>query len=187
MSHLLLHSELTDFFIETFGEEVWDDSPQDTASRWLKAMKEFAGKETIDFEMTSFPATADQMIVVANIEFESLCAHHLFPFYGVAHVGYVPNRRMVGLSKIPRLVKHHAHRPNTQENMTKNIASQLKDELSAHGVAVIVEGHHTCMMTRGIRARNALMRTSEMKGIFLTAPTARQEFLELIKNGGTSL
>jgi len=183
----ILHRELTNFFVETFGEDVWDDSPEITASRWLKAMEEFSTKKELDFNMTVFPSDSDQMIVVPNIEFESLCAHHLFPFYGVAHVGYIPNRKMIGLSKIPRLVRYYAHRPNTQEEMTKNIATHLKDALQAHGVAVLVEGHHTCMMTRGVKARNAVMRTSEMKGIFLTAGPARQEFLTLIQNGGTTL
>lgn len=175
------------FFVETFGDDVWDDSPYATVRRWMNAMREFTTKPGIDFNFTTFASDADQMIVVPNIEFESLCAHHLFPFYGVVHVGYIPNRLMVGLSKIPRLVRHYAHRPNTQEAFTANIASYLKNRLEAHGVAVLVEGHHTCMTTRGVKARNAIMRTSEMKGVFLTAPAARQEFLALIRNGGTTL
>ena len=183
----LLSNHLSNFLARTFGDDVWDDSVHHTAERWMKAMEEFATKRELDFKLTTFEADHDQMIVVPNIEFESLCAHHLFPFYGVAHVGYIPNARMIGLSKIPRLVRFYAHRPNTQENMTKNIASHLKRELEAHGVAVVVEGHHTCMTTRGVRARNAVMRTSEMKGVFLTASAARSEFLQLIKNGGTIL
>jgi GTP cyclohydrolase I len=180
----IIQAELTDFLVDTFGEDVWDDSPEDTARRWLKAMGEFATKDEIDFNMTVFDADVNQMIVVPNIQFESLCAHHLFPFYGMAHVAYIPSTLMVGLSKIPRLVEHYAHRPNTQEQMTRNIASHLKSAVKAMGVAVIIEGVHTCMTTRGVKARNSIMRTSEMRGVFLTAPPARAEFLELIRNGG---
>lgn len=182
-----LRNELADFFIRTFGGDVWDDTADHTADRWIRAMQEFATIPTVQFKMTTFSSDTDQMIIVPNIEFESLCAHHLFPFYGVAHVGYIPNKLMIGLSKIPRLVQHYAHRPNTQEAMTQNIAKHLKDVLEAHGVAVVVEGHHTCMTTRGVKARNAVMRTSEMKGVFLTAQAARAEFLALIRNGGSTL
>jgi len=163
-----------------FGQDIWDDSALDTAHRILRAWSEFSPAEEIPFSFTTFPATANQMIVVKNIEFSSLCAHHLFPFDGVAHVGYVPNRLMVGLSKVPRLVEHWAHRPSTQETLTAHLADDMKHRLDAMGVAVVLEARHMCMACRGVRSFNASMVTSEMRGIFLTSGEARSEFLSLI-------
>ena len=173
-------NELTEFLKETFGGEVWDDSPKLTAARWMKAMREFSPKVEMDFNLTTFPATANQLIVVKDIEFSSLCAHHLFPFTGRCHVGYIPNKKMVGLSKIPRVVHHFATRPSSQETLTASIASYLKHELEAMGVAVVMESQHTCMSARGVREHNGVMKTSDMKGIFLTASDARGEFLSMI-------
>jgi len=172
--------QLEDMIVNIFGDECWDDSALETAERWIRAMNEFKPEPKINFKFTTFPATVNQLIVVSNIEFSSLCAHHLFPFEGVCHVGYVPNDLQVGLSKIPRLVRHFATRPQVQERLTAEIASYMKHELKAHGVAVVVEAKHTCMSARGVREHNGVMRTSEMRGIFLTAPAARQEFLQMI-------
>lgn len=171
--------ELTNALIDIFGGDVWDDSPVRTAERWLSAMKEFHPDAEIPFSFTTFPAVANQLIVVADIQFASLCAHHLFPYKGKVHVGYIPNKLQVGVSKIPRLVHHFAKRPSVQESLTRNIASYLKTNLEAMGVAVVVEALHTCMSCRGITERNARMVTSEMRGVFLTASEARQEFLAL--------
>lgn len=164
---------------DVFGTEVWDDSSLRTAERWIAAMKEFAPDKDIPFKFTTFKAIANQMIVVADIEFASLCAHHLFPYWGKVHVGYIPNELQVGVSKIPRLVHHFAKRPSVQERLTRDIASYLKHELAAMGVAVVVEATHTCMSCRGVHEHNATMKTSEMRGVFLTASEARQEFLAL--------
>lgn len=164
---------------EIFGEEVWDDSSTKTAERWLRAMAEFSPKKEMDFRVTTFPASVNQLIVVSGIEFSSLCAHHLFPFIGKAHVGYIPNKVQIGLSKIPRIVHHFATRPQSQETLTSDIASYLKHELEAMGVAVAIEATHTCMSARGIREHNGVMRTSEMRGVFLTSAEAREEFLSL--------
>ncbi len=173
-------TRLTNILKGIFPEDVWDDSAEDTARRILSAWREFACSEDMDFKFTTFPATANQQIVVSDIKFSSLCAHHLFPYYGVAHVGYLPNKLMVGLSKIPRVVHHFATRPTTQETLTKMIASFLKDNLEAMGVAVIMEARHTCMACRGIREHDAVMRTSEMRGAYMSSPPAREEFLTLI-------
>lgn len=164
---------------DTFGKDVWDDSALRTAERWIAAMEEFKPDKEPPFNFTVFPAVANQLIVVANIEFTSLCAHHMFPYYGKAYVGYIPNKLMVGVSKIPRLVHHFAKRPSVQERLTRNIASYLKDHLEAMGVAVVVEATHTCMSCRGVKEHNAVMRTSEQRGVFLTASEAREEFLVL--------
>jgi len=165
---------------DIFGFEVWDDSANETADRWLRAMQEFSPEPEIDFKFTTFEAKVNQMIYCGKIEFSSICAHHLFPFYGHVHIAYIPNQLQVGLSKMPRLVKHFANRPQTQETMTAQIASYLKKALAAQGVAVVVEGYHTCMSSRGVREHNGVMVTSEMRGTFLTASEARQEFLAIM-------
>jgi GTP cyclohydrolase IA len=165
---------------DIFGFEVWDDSAEQTAERWLRAMHEFSPEQDIEFKFTTFDAKVNQMIYCGRIEFSSLCAHHLFPFYGHVHIAYIPNKLQVGLSKMPRLVKHFANRPQTQETMTAQIASYLKSNLAAQGVAVVVEGYHTCMSARGVREHNGVMVTSEMRGTFLTASEARQEFLAIM-------
>lgn len=171
---------LTDILSNMFPDDTWDDSAHRTAYRMIGYWKEFAVKD-MDFHLTTFPTSVNQMIAVSNIEFSSLCAHHLLPFFGIAHVGYVPNELAIGLSKIPRVVDHFANRPQTQEKMTAQVASFLKKELKAHGVAVVVIGKHTCMACRGVRKHNGHMVTSEMRGVFLTAPAARQEFLDLTR------
>jgi GTP cyclohydrolase I len=163
-----------------FGEEGWDDSALRTAQRVFNFWSDFAPLKEPDFEFTTFEAVANQMIVVRDVEFSSICAHHLLPFYGKAHVGYLPNELMVGLSKIPRVVDFFAHRPSVQEKLTADIASFLKHKLSAMGVAVVVEARHTCMACRGVRKHNGAMVTSEMRGVFLTSGEARREFLALI-------
>lgn len=173
-------AQLTAFLQETFGEFVWDDSPENTAKRWMKAMREFRVDSKVNFKLTTFPAAANQMIIVQDIEFSSLCAHHLFPFSGVAHVAYLPNKKMIGLSKIPRIVHHFAERPCTQEKLTRAVASFLKDTVEAQGVAVVMKSQHTCMSCRGVKERNAHMITSEMRGSFLTSDSARSEFMRLI-------
>jgi GTP cyclohydrolase I len=173
-------SGMTDILSRIFGENVWDDDVSQTAKRWLKAMQEFTPQKTMPFKFTVFPASVNQLIVVCGIQFASLCAHHLFPFVGECHVGYIPNRKQVGLSKIPRLVHWFATQPQSQEKLTSDIATFLKHELEAMGVAVVIEATHTCMSARGVREHNGIMRTSEMRGLFLTASEARNEFLTLI-------
>jgi GTP cyclohydrolase I len=165
------------------GTECWDDSVEDTARRILAFWREYVQPTDLPFEFTVFPTTVNQMIIVRDIEFSSLCAHHLLPFYGIAHVGYLPNKKMVGLSKIPRLVDYHAKRPCTQEALTASIATDLKARLEAMGVAVIIEARHTCMACRGVRKHNGAMITSEMRGVFFAAEAARMEFLNLIGRG----
>ena len=159
----------------------WDDGVEETARRVLGYWREYQFSNNMGFEVTTFPADINQLIVVKDIEFSSMCAHHLLPMFGVAHVGYIPNKKMIGLSKIPRIVDHFAKRPQVQERLTKQIASFLKHELEAMGVAVVMEAQHTCMVCRGVRKHNGKMVTSEMRGIFLTAQAARAEFLEMIK------
>jgi len=125
----------------------------------------------------------DDMVVVKDIEFYSLCEHHLLPFYGKVHVAYVPNGKIVGLSKIPRLVDMFARRLQVQERLTTQIAEALEEALEPKGVAVVVEGAHLCMLMRGVQKQSASMVTSHVRGVFRTDRATRAEFMALIKNG----
>lgn len=128
-----------------------------------------------------FTENYDEMVVVRDIDFYSLCEHHLLPFYGKAHVAYVPKGKIVGLSKIPRLVDVFARRLQVQERLTQQIAETLVEQLEPHGVAVVIEGFHMCMAMRGVEKRNAWMSTSAMRGIFESEARTREEFLVLIR------
>jgi len=127
----------------------------------------------------------DQMIVVKNIEFFSVCEHHLLPFFGRAHVAYVPDEKIIGLSKIPRTVDIFAHRLQVQERMTQQIADTLFQILAPQGVGVIVEGAHLCAMMRGVKKQQARLVTSAMLGSFKSNPATRQEFLALLETKGS--
>lgn len=167
-----------------FKDVKWDDSSEKTASRFLRALKEFIPKAEYDFVPTTFDANGvDSMVVIKNISFSSLCKHHLFPFFGVAHVGYIPNDLLIGASKIPRLVNFWAKRPQTQEQLSEQIANDMVALLTPKGVGVVIEGKHTCMSCRGIEQVDATMDTSTMKGVFLDVASARAEFLNRISHG----
>jgi GTP cyclohydrolase IA len=167
---------LTVVLESVFGAEGWDDSSIDTARRIIKYWTEMVPPEKPPFEFTTFKAEKSQMIFVGDIEFSSLCAHHLMPFYGKAHIAYIPNELQVGLSKIPRLVEYWAARPQVQERLTAQIVSDLKARLHPLGLMVYIEARHTCMSSRGVRAHNGVMRTSLPVGAFLSSDAARAEF-----------
>jgi GTP cyclohydrolase I len=128
-----------------------------------------------------FSVKYDEMVVVRDIDFFSLCEHHLLPFYGKCHVAYIPQERVVGLSKIPRLVEVFSRRLQVQERLTVQIAETLMDKLNPQGVAVVVEARHLCMMMRGVETPNAVAVTSSMHGVFLSQQQTREEFLTLIR------
>jgi len=134
-----------------------------------------------------FNITYDQMVIVRDIEFYSLCEHHLLPFLGRAHVAYMPAGKVIGLSKIPRLVDVFARRLQVQERMTRQIADLLQQMLEPHGVAVVVEGMHMCTMMRGVKKHDARMTTSAMLGSFRTNAATRQEFMDNISRGAGPL
>ncbi|MGZ6317229.1 MAG: GTP cyclohydrolase I FolE [Anaerolineales bacterium] len=134
-----------------------------------------------------FNITYDQMVIVRDIEFYSLCEHHMLPFLGRVHVAYMPAGKVIGLSKIPRLVDIFARRLQVQERMTQQIADLLQNLLEPHGVAVVVEGLHLCTMMRGVKKQDARMTTSALHGSFRTNPATRQEFLDNIGRGARPL
>ncbi|MES2997803.1 MAG: GTP cyclohydrolase I FolE [Pseudomonadota bacterium] len=127
-----------------------------------------------------FSSTMEEMILVKDIELYSLCEHHLLPFIGHCHIAYIPNGKIIGLSKIPRLVDFYARRLQVQENLTQQIADSLMQLLDAKGVAVVIEAKHLCMMMRGVEKQRASMKTSVMLGVFRTDMRTRSEFLSLI-------
>ncbi|HEY5983764.1 MAG TPA: GTP cyclohydrolase I FolE [Anaerolineales bacterium] len=134
-----------------------------------------------------FNITYDEMVIVREIEFYSLCEHHMLPFIGRAHVAYMPAGKVIGLSKIPRVVDLFARRLQVQERLTRQIADQLQELLAPKGVAVVVEALHLCMMMRGVKKHDARMTTSAMHGAFRTNPATRQEFLDNISRGSRPL
>lgn len=133
-----------------------------------------------------FPIEYDEMVIVKDIDFFSMCEHHLLPFFGRVHVGYLPNKKVVGLSKIPRIVDTFARRLQVQERLTVQIAETLRSKLNAHGVGVVVEARHLCMMMRGVEKQNTVAVTSSMLGAFRSQSQTRVEFLKLIRHGSVS-
>jgi len=134
-----------------------------------------------------FEVKYDEMVIVRDVEFYSLCEHHMLPFMGRVHVAYIPDGKVLGLSKIPRLVDIFARRLQVQERMTREIADVIRDLLHPQGVGVVVEALHLCMMMRGVQKHNARMTTSAMHGAFRANLATRQEFLENIGRGASPL
>ena len=128
-----------------------------------------------------FDESAKDMIIVKDIEFYSLCEHHLIPFYGKAHVGYIPDGKIIGLSKIPRIIDFYARRLQVQERLTNQIATCIQDLLNPKGVAVVMERRHYCMLMRGVQKQNSIASTSSMLGAFKDKSTTRNEFLKLVE------
>lgn len=133
-----------------------------------------------------FEASSDEMVIVKDIDFYSLCEHHMLPFFGKCHVAYVPRKKVIGLSKLPRLVDVYARRLQIQERMTHEIARTVKKLINAQGVGVVIESQHLCMMMRGVEKQNSYAITSAMLGTFRSDSRTRAEFLDLIrhKRGG---
>jgi GTP cyclohydrolase IA len=131
-----------------------------------------------------FPIQYDEMVIVKDIDFYSLCEHHLLPFFGKCHVGYIPRKHVVGLSKIPRVVDMFSRRLQVQERLTVQIAHTIQEKLNPHGVAVVMDARHLCMSMRGVEKQNTVAVTSEMLGVFRKQQGTRDEFLKLIRLRG---
>ncbi len=173
--------------IKATGEDPKREGLRRTPERVAKMFEELlAGYRVDPFEMLNeavFKIQNDDMVIVQNIEFYSLCEHHMIPFFGRAHVGYVPNGKIIGLSKIPGIVDMFAKRFQVQERLTRQIANMLNELLNPQGVAVILEGTHLCTIMRGVKKHNPIMTTSAMVGVFQDDQVAKQEFLEGISRG----
>jgi GTP cyclohydrolase I len=134
-----------------------------------------------------FDVDYDEMVIVKDIEFYSMCEHHLLPFFGKAHVAYVPNSKVIGLSKIPRLVDVFARRLQVQERLTRQISEAITEAINPQGVAVILEASHLCMMMRGVEKQHSSTVTSAMLGVFKTQLQTRNEFLSLVRRQGSNI
>lgn len=167
-----------------FPPSVWDDNVSETARRVLSYWQEFVPQEEIQFNFTTFEAAPSQIILIGDITFTSICAHHLLPFQGKVHVGYKAHDVQAGLSKIPRLVEFWARRPQVQEQLTAQLMKDLKVRLQTKDVMVVCEAQHSCVSARGARLHNGVMRTSLASGLFLSSPPARQEFFDLLARNG---
>ena len=161
------------------GEDTEREGLRDTPSRVARALREMTCGYGLDADRvlgTVFNERCDEMVVVTGIPFHSLCEHHMMPFHGTAIIGYLPNKKVVGLSKLPRLVLMHAQRLQIQERMTRHIAEDVSRVLKPHGVGVIVQAHHTCMSARGVRSDGNMVTTS-LLGTFRSDERVRAEFL----------
>jgi len=170
--------------IKMTGEDITRPGLADTPERAAKAFKFLTRgyEQTIDEVVNDalFPSASSEMIVVQNIELYSLCEHHLLPFIGKCHVAYIPTGKVLGLSKVARLVDMYARRLQIQEDLTTQIATTIQSVTGAAGVGVIIEAQHMCMMMRGVEKQNSLMKTSAMLGTFRTSQPTRAEFLSLL-------
>jgi GTP cyclohydrolase I len=173
--------------LEAFGEDPDRTGLQRTPARVAQMYNELlAGYRTDPVKMVNdalFEVTYDEMVLVRDIEFYSLCEHHLLPFMGRAHVAYFPRGKVIGLSKIPRVVDLFSRRLQLQERLTRQIADFINELLDPHGVAVVVEALHLCAMMRGVQKHEARMTTSTMLGAFRSSIATRQEFLDNISRG----
>jgi GTP cyclohydrolase I len=169
--------------LAAIGEDPDREGLLDTPDRVARMYAEiFAGLHTDPaiYLQKTFTQKHDEMVLVKDIEFASMCEHHLLPFFGKAHIAYLPNGQIVGLSKLARVVDAVARRPQVQERMTEEIADLIETHLKARGVGVIVEAAHTCMSIRGVRKPGAMTITSSMRGGFLDNPMTRNELMALV-------
>lgn len=175
----------------SIGEDPEREGLERTPLRVAKAYTELlSGYRTDPIELLNeaiFEVSYDEMVLVRDIEYYSLCEHHMLPFLGRAHVAYIPNGKVIGLSKIPRIVDMFSKRLQVQERMTSQIADLVNELLHPQGVAVVVEGLHLCSVMRGVKKHNARMTTSSMLGAFRNNLPTRQEFLENISRGASPL
>ena len=171
--------------LKAVGDGVDAQGPADPPKRVANMYDELlSGYSTDPVELLNgamFDVEYDEMVVVKDIDFYSLCEHHLLPFYGKAHVGYLPNQKVIGLSKIPRMVEMFARRLQVQERMTQQIALTLDELIQPAGIGVVVEAKHLCAAMRGVRKPNTTMTTSAVRGQFKNNPSTREEFFSHVR------
>ncbi|MBD3410159.1 MAG: GTP cyclohydrolase I FolE [Ignavibacteriales bacterium] len=171
-------------FLELIGEDPEREGLLRTPERVAKAWEFLTSGYRMDVEKVLnnavFEEDYDEMVIVKDVDFYSVCEHHLLPIYGKAHVAYIPNGKIVGLSKLPRLVDVFARRLQVQERMTRQIADTIQEAIQPDGVAVVVEGYHMCMMMRGVQKQNSRAVTSAVHGAFKDDARTRNEFMNLI-------
>ena len=176
--------KLTHSLLEELGEDPEREGLLKTPSRVAKSWKYFSQGYGQDLEgivnQAIFNESSKDMVVVRDVEFFSLCEHHLLPFFGKTHVGYIPKGKVIGLSKIPRIIDMYARRLQVQERLTHQIADAIQDVLKPNGVAIVMEGRHMCMQMRGVEKQNSLATTSTMLGRFRESVRTRNEFMYLI-------
>lgn len=177
--------------LEAIGEDPSREglvkTPHRVAKSYLELLEGYRMDPKALINEAVFDVTYDQMVIVRDIEFYSMCEHHMLPFMGRAHVAYIPSDKVIGLSKIPRIVDLFSRRLQVQERMTTQIAEYLQVVLNPKGVAVVAEGLHMCMMLRGVKKHDARMTTSSMVGIFRDDMSTRMEFLDNISRGAERL
>lgn len=168
--------------LAALGQDLESEHLAGTPRRMARAYAELL--TVTDFDFTTFPNDEeyDELVLVENIPVQSVCEHHMLPFVGVAHVGYLPADRILGLSKLARVVDFFSRRPQTQERLTKQVADHLGDRLAPRGVGVVVEAQHTCMSLRGVRAIGSTTVTSALLGALREDPSSRAEFLSLTRS-----
>ena len=167
--------------IDAVDREGLVDTPKRVIDSWSEIFAGYGMNATELLDSTFNAEGYDGIVLLRNIEFTSMCEHHLQPFRGRAHIGYIPIKRIVGISKLARLLELHARRLQNQERITKGIADDLEKELEPLGAAVIIEASHGCMQCRGVAKQHAIMTTSAMRGVFFDKPEARAELMQLIQ------
>ncbi len=184
----MTESDLDSYYrniISSIGEDISREgllkTPERAANSFSYLTKGY--NESLDDILNGaiFSSDDDGMVLVKNIELYSLCEHHLVPFFGKCHIAYLPNGKIIGLSKLARIVDLYSRRLQVQENLTKQISGAIQKATDALGVAVVIEAHHLCMMMRGVQKQNSSMVTSSMLGVFRSNASTRAEFLSLIK------
>ena len=177
-------TKLIEKLLQEVGEDPTREGLLKTPTRVAKSWLYFSRGYNLDLDdvvnNAIFHETSKDMILVRDVEFFSHCEHHLLPFFGKAHVGYIPNGKVIGLSKIPRIIDMYARRLQVQERLTHQIADAIKEVLKPNGVAVVMEGRHMCMQMRGVEKQNSLATTSTMLGRFRESVRTRNEFMYLI-------
>ena len=177
-------AKLIEKLLQELGEDPTREGLLKTPTRVAKSWLYFSRGYNLDLDdvvnNAIFHEASKDMVVVRDVEFFSLCEHHLLPFFGKAHVGYIPNGKVIGLSKIPRIIDMYGRRLQVQERLTHQIADAIQDVLKPNGVAVVMEGRHMCMQMRGVEKQNSLATTSTMLGRFRESVRTRNEFMYLI-------